>query len=147
MSHSRIFQVSKNRVNENDRIKASDLALDVLSREIDYLDYVKDSESPRKEDLEWLKDQLKRVGFELKGEKILPSTDDSFLDEWRRECIKAAEELDLYEMARISSGIHFCSFYIYDKEFGYPKPLWVWAKDVLGTNQTFHIGGIIDYHY
>lgn len=145
MAHARIIQVSVERINESDRMNASDFDVDMLRYEIDDFDYCVDT-SNRADDLKWFKEQLERVGFTLDGDTIIVGNDDSFLDKWRSEAVKAANELDLYKMRSLSSGVYFSGFYIYDNEIGYPIPLWAWAKDALETSPTFYVGGIIDYH-
>ena len=146
MAHSRIIQVTKNRIDKSEWLKAVNLDLELLRCEIDFIDYVVDAEN-REEDLKWLKGQLKRVGFSLRGKKILISDKTDFLDKWKETAIEAVEDFNLYKMQRIASGVYFSSFYIYDEDFGYPIPLWEWAKEVVGTGKTFYVGGIIDYHY
>ena len=146
MSHSRIIQVTKNRIEKSEWLKAANLDLELLRCEIDFIDYVVDAEN-REDDLKWLKGQLERVGFSLKGEKILTSDKTDFLDKWKETVIEATEEFDLYKMQRIASGVYFSAFYIYDENFGYPIPLWKWAKEVVKTGKMFYVGGIIDYHY
>lgn len=81
MSHSRIIQVSRNRAKG---MKVDGLNIDMLRAEIDNLDYVIDSDSSREEDMEWLKQELSRVGFSLDGEKINIGTSDSFLKKMER---------------------------------------------------------------
>lgn len=146
MSHSRIIQVTKNRIEKSEWLKAANLDLELLRCEIDFIDYVVDAEN-REDDLKWLKEQLKRVGFSLKGKKILINDKTDFLDKWKETAIEAAEEFNLYKMQQIASGVYFSAFYIYDEDFGYPIPLWEWAKEVVWTGKTFYVGGIIDYHY
>lgn len=146
MAHSRIIQVSVERVNESDRMRASDFDEGMLHDEMDCFDYCVDT-SNRADDLKWFKEQLERVGFALDGDTIIVGNDHSFLDKWRNEAVKAANELDLYKMRSIGSGVYFSNFYIYDEEFGYPVSLWAWAKDALERNPTFYVGGIIDYHF
>lgn len=147
MSHSRIIQVSKNIVNENDRMRSSNFDMDVILRVVDGVDYVTEPDSSREEELKWFKEQLERVGFTLDGEEITVGKDETFLSDWREKAVEIAEEFDLYKMKEVASGVYFCAFYIYDDEIGYPMPLWAWAKDVLGTEQTYYVGGIIDYHF
>ena len=147
MSHSRIIQVSRNRVNETERMKADDLDVDMLRAEIDYFDYVIDSESSREDDMGWLKQELSRVGFALDGEKINIGTSDSFLKKWKEEAIKIAEEFDLYRMREIGSGSYFSRFYIFDEEIGYPISLWLWAKKMFGESKTYYVGAFFDYHF
>lgn len=149
MSHSRIIQVSVERLNESDRMHASNFDEDMLRCEIDCFDYCVDS-SDRADDLEWFKEQLERVGFALDGDAITVGNDHSFLDKWKDEAVKAANEFDLYKMERLASGVYFSAFYIYDEYFGYPVPLWKWAKDVIEERreiEEFYVGGIIDYHF
>ncbi|KGF24822.1 hypothetical protein [Prevotella histicola] len=147
MSHSRIIQVSKERVEENERLDSSSLELDELLHEIDGVDYVMEPDSSREVELDWLKEQLDKVGFTLDGEKITVGKDETFLSDWREKAIEVAEEFSLWKMKEVASGVYFCAFYIYDAEFGYLMPLWEWAKQVLGNDQTYYVGGIIDYHY
>lgn len=147
MSHSRIIQVSKERVEENERLDSSSLELDELLHEIDGVDYVMEPDSSREVELDWLKEQLDKVGFTLDGEKITVGKDETFLSDWREKAIEVAEEFSLWKMKEVASGVYFCAFYIYDAEFRYLMPLWEWAKQVLGNEQTYYVGGIIDYHY
>lgn len=147
MSHSRIIQVSKERVEENERLDSSSLELDELLHEIDGVDYVMEPDSSREVELDYLKEQLDKVGFTLDGEKITVGKDETFLSDWREKAIEVAEEFSLWKMKEVASGVYFCAFYIYDAEFGYLMPLWEWAKQVLGNDQTYYVGGIIDYHY
>ncbi len=147
MSHSRIIQVSKERVEENERLNSSSLELDELLHEIDGVDYVMEPDSSREVELDWLKEQLEKVGFTLDGEKITVGKDETFLSDWREKAIEVAEEFSLWKMKEVASGVFFSAFYIYDEEFGYLMPLWAWAKQVLGNEQTYYVGGIIDYHY
>lgn len=146
MSHSRIIQVSKERVEENERLDSSSLELDELLREIGGVDYVMDPDSSREVELDWLKEELNKVGFALNGEEITVGKDETFLSDWREKAIEVAEEFSLWKMKEVASGVYFCAFYIYDAEFGYLMPLWEWAKQVLGNEQTYYVGGIIDYH-
>lgn len=146
MSHSRIIQVTRKRVDKSGWLKAADLDLCQLRGEIECIDYVSDTDD-RESELEWLRDQLERVGFTLDGENILSGCRTDFIERWRALSVEAAGELDLYKMKLLASGVYFSGFYIHDEEFGYPVPLWAWAKDVLGTNQTFYVGEIIDYHF
>lgn len=146
MSHSRIIQVSKERVEENERLDSSSLELDELLREIGGVDYVMDPDSSREVELDWLKEELDKVGFALNGEEITVGKDETFLSDWREKAIEVAEEFSLWKMKEVASGVYFCAFYIYDEEFGYLIPLWEWAKQVLGNDQTYYVGGIIDYH-
>lgn len=147
MSHSRIIQVSKNIVNENDRMRSSNFDMDVILRVVDGVDYVTETDSPREEELKWFKEQLERVGFTLDGEEITVGKDETFLSDWREKAVEIAEEFDLYKMKEVASGVYFCAFVIYDEEFGHLMPLWAWAKQVIGNEQTYYVGGIIDYHY
>lgn len=147
MSHSRIIQVSKNIVNENDRMRSSNFDMDVILRVVDGVDYVTESDSSREEELKWFKEQLERVGFTLDGEEITVGKDETFLSDWREKAVEVAENFDLWKMKEVASGVYFSAFFIYDEEFGYLMPLWAWAKQVLGNEQTYYVGGIIDYHY
>lgn len=147
MSHSRIIQVSKERVEENERLNSSSLELYELLHEIDGVDYVMEPDSSREVELDWLKEQLDKVGFTLDGEKITVGKDETFLSDWREKAVEVAEEFNLWKMKEVASGVHFCDFYIYDEEFGYLMPLWEWARRVLGNEQTYYVGGIIDYHF
>lgn len=144
MSHSRIIQVSRNRVKG---MKVDGLNIDMLRAEIDNLDYVIDSDSSREEDMEWLKQELSRVGFSLDGEKINIGTSDLFLKKWKEEAIEAAEDLDLCKIREIGSGSYFSKFYIFDKEVGYPVSLWCWAKEVFGKDETYYVRAFFDYHF
>lgn len=147
MSHSRIFQVSKNRVDETERVKANDLDIDILQREIEYLDYVVDSDETRENDLLWLKKELEKIGFSLDGDKVIVGTDTQFLSHWKEEAIKAAESLALWKMGAIADGSNFSAFYILDDDYDYPIPLWYWAKEVVNSNEEYYVGGILDYHF
>lgn len=147
MSHSRIIQVSKERVEENERLDSSSLELDELLREIGGVDYVMEPDSSREVELDWLKEELNKVGFALNGEEITVGKDETFLSDWREKAVEVAENFDLWKMKEVASGVYFCAFYIYDAEFGYLMSLWAWAKQVLGNEQTYYVGGIIDYHY
>lgn len=147
MSHSRIIQVSKNIVNEKDRMRSSNFDMDVILRVVDGVDYVTEPDSSREEELKWFKEQLERVGFTLDGEEITVGKDETFLSDWREKAVEVAENFDLWKMKEVASGVYFSAFFIYDEEFGYLMPLWAWAKQVLGNEQTYYVGGIIDYHY
>ena len=150
MSHSRIIQVSKKVISESEYTKVSDLDVEALQSEIQGIDYVCESDNSRREDLDWLKTQLEKIDFSLDGEKIITGTDSQFLSQWKEEAVEAAENLDLWKMNLIASGAHFNAFYILDEDYGYPVSLWRWAKDIVEentTNQTFYVGGIIDYHF
>lgn len=147
MSHSRIIQVSKERVEENERLNSSSLELDELLHEIDGVDYVMEPDSSREVELDWLKEQLDKIGFTLDGEKITVGKDETFLSDWREKAVEIAEEFSLWKLKEVASGVFFSAFYIYDEEFGYLMPLWEWARQVLGNDQTYYVGGIIDYHY
>lgn len=147
MSHSRIIQVSKERVEENERLNSSSLEIEESLHEIDGADYVMEPDSSREVELDWLKEELDKVGFALNGEEITVGKDETFLSDWREKAIEVAEEFSLWEMKEVASGVYFSAFYIYDEEFGYLMPLWVWARQVLGNEQTYYVGGIIDYHY
>ena len=147
MSHSRIIQVSKERVEENERLNSSSLEIEESLHEIDGADYVMEPDSSREVELDWLKEQLDKVGFTLDGEKITVGKDETFLSDWREKAVEVAEEFNLWKMKEVASGVYFCAFYIYDEEFGYLMPLWAWARQVLGNEQTYYVGGIIDYHY
>ena len=147
MSHSRIIQVSKNIVNEKDRMRSSNFDMDVILRVVDGVDYVTEPDSSREEELKWFKEQLERVGFTLDGEEITVGKDETFLSDWREKAVEVAENFDLWKMKEVASGVYFSAFYIYDEEFGHLMPLWAWAKQVLGNEQTYYVGGIIDYHY
>lgn len=146
MSHSRIIQISRNRVNEADRVKASDLNIDMLRSEIECLDYVVDSDDTRENDLNWFKNELKKVGFSISGDEVITGTSTQFLSHWKETGVKASESLNLWKLKTIASGVYFSAFYILDEGYGFPVPLWRWAKDILGTNKKSYIGGIIDYH-
>lgn len=146
MSHSRIIQVSKERVEENERLDSSSLELDELLHEIDGVDYVMEPDSSREVELDWLKEQLEKVGFALNGEEITVGKDETFLSDWREKAVEIAEEFSLWRLKEVASGVFFSAFYIYDEEFGYLMPLWEWARQVLGNEQTYYVGGIIDYH-
>lgn len=147
MSHSRIIQVSKNIVKEKDRMRSSNFDMDVILRVVDGVDYVTEPDSPREEELKWFKEQLERVGFTLNDEEITVGKDESFISDWREKAVEVAKDFDLWKMKEVASGAYFCAFVIYDDEIGYPMPLWAWAKQVLGNEQTYYVGGIIDYHY
>lgn len=147
MSHSRIIQVSKERIEENERLNSSSLEIEESLHEIDGVDYVMEPDSSREVELDWLKEQLDKVGFTLDGEKITVGKDETFLSDWREKAVEIAEEFSLWKMKEVASGACFCAFYIYDEEFGYLMPLWAWARQVLGNEHTYYVGGIIDYHY
>lgn len=146
MSHSRIIQVSKERVEENERLNSSSLEIEESLHEIDGADYVMEPDSSRGVELDWLKEQLDKVGFTLDGEKITVGKDETFLSDWREKAVEIAEEFSLWKLKEVASGVFFSAFYIYDEEFGYLMPLWEWARQVLGNEQTYYVGGIIDYH-
>ena len=74
MAHARIIQVSVERINESDRMNASDFDVDMLRYEIDDFDYCVDT-SNRADDLKWFKEQLERVGFTLDGDTIIVGND------------------------------------------------------------------------
>lgn len=147
MSHSRIIQVSKERVEEDERLNSSSSEIYERLQEINGVDYVMEPDSSREVELDWLKEQLDKVGFALDGEEITVGKDETFLSDWREKAVEVAENFDLWKMKEVASGVYFSAFYIYDEEFGYLMPLWAWAKQVLGNEQTYYVGGIIDYHY
>ena len=147
MSHSRIIQVSKEKLRKNERLNSSSLEIEERLHEIDGADYVTDIESSREEELDWLKAQLDKVGFTLDGKKITVGKEETFLSDWRKKAVEVAEDFDLWRMKKVASGVFFSAFYIYDEEFGYLMPLWAWAKQVLGNEQTYYVGGIVDYHF
>ncbi|MFC2407565.1 MAG: hypothetical protein ACFNM8_01370 [Prevotella histicola] len=147
MSHSRIIQVSKERVEENERLDSSSLEIEERLHEINGVDYVMEPDSSREVELDWLKEELDKVGFALDGEKITVGKDETFLSDWREKAVEIAEEFSLWKLKEVASGVFFSAFYIYDEEFGYLMPLWEWARQVLGNDQTYYVGGIIDYHY
>ena len=147
MSHSRIIQVSKERVEEDERLNSSSSEINECLQEINGVDYVMEPDSSREVELDWLKEQLDKVGFALDGEEITVGKDETFLSDWREKAVEVAENFDLWRMKEVASGVYFCAFYIYDEEFGYLMPLWAWAKQVLGNEQKYYVGGIIDYHF
>jgi hypothetical protein len=147
MSHSRIIQVSKERVEENERLNSFSLEIEERLHEINGVDYVMEPDSSREVELDWLKEELDKVGFALDGEKITVGKDETFLSDWREKAVEIAEEFSLWKLKEVASGVFFSAFYIYDEEFGYLMPLWEWARQVLGNDQTYYVGGIIDYHY
>lgn len=147
MSHSRIIQVSKERIEEDERLNSSSSEIYERLQEINGVDYVMEPDSSREVELDWLKEQLDKVGFALDGEEITVGKDETFLYDWKEKAVEVAENFDLWRMKKVASGVYFCAFYIYDKEFGHLMPLWAWAKQVLGNEQTYYVGGIIDYHY
>ena len=83
-----------------------------------------DPDSSREVELDWLKEELDKVGFALNGEEITVGKDETFLSDWREKAIEVAEEFSLWKMKEVASGVYFCAFYIYDAEFGYLMPLW-----------------------
>lgn len=147
MSHSRIIQVSKERVEENERLNSFSLEIEERLHEINGVDYVMEPDSSREVELDRLKEELDKVGFALDGEKITVGKDETFLSDWREKAVEIAEEFSLWNLKEVASGVFFSAFYIYDEEFGYLMPLWEWAKQVLGNDQTYYVGGIIDYHF
>lgn len=147
MSHSRIIQVSKERVEENERLNSFSLEIEERLHEINGVDYVMEPDSSREVELDWLKEELDKVGFALDGEKITVGKDETFLSDWREKAVEIAEEFSLWKLKEVASGVFFSAFYIYDEEFGYLMPLWEWARQVLGNDQTYYVGGITDYHY
>ncbi len=147
MSHSRIIQISRNRVNEADRVKASDLNADMLRSEIECFDYVTESDDTRENDLLWLKNELEKIGFSLDGDKVIIGTNTKFLSRWKEEAVKVSEDLELSKLRSIANGAYFSAFYILDEDYGYPVSLWRWAKDTIGTNKESYVGGILDYHF
>lgn len=147
MSHSRIIQVSKERIEEDERLNSSSSEIYERLQEINGVDYIMEPDSSREVELDWLKEQLDKVGFALDGEEITVGKDETFLYDWKEKAVEVAENFDLWRMKKVASGVYFCAFYIYDKEFGHLMPLWAWAQQVLGNEQTYYVGGIIDYHY
>ncbi|WP_333615708.1 hypothetical protein [Bacteroides pyogenes] len=150
MSHSLIIHVSSSLVLENERITADNLCFDTIQVEIPLMDYFKDSDSLREDDLKWIGAELAKVGFKLNREEITMTVDTSFIDKWKDATAKAADEFDLWKMKKVANGTAFSSMYVYEEENGYPKPLWEWAYDyhTLGKGEVkLYVGGIIDYHF
>lgn len=149
MSHSRIFQVSRSPIAKEGRLLADDTEFDRFRVEIPLMDYFRDSESPRNEDLSWLASELGKIGFSLSDGKITIGSDGAFISTWKEEAVKSAEKFDLFEMQNVANGTFFSDMCIYDEDDGYPKPLWRWAYGVLESQKprtVYHIGGILDYH-
>ena len=150
MSHSRIYQVSRSPITKENRLVACNANLNRFRVEIPSLDYYKNSEAPRDEDLSWLASELRKVGFSLSDGKITVGTDNSFIATWKDAAVNAANSFDLCGLKEVASGIAFSAMCIYDEENRYPKPLWAWARDVLENQKpgtVYHVGSILDYHF
>src|SRR3712207_7771051 len=85
MSHSLIIHVSSSLVLENERITADNLCFDTIQVEIPLMDYFKDSDSLREDDLKWIGAELAKVGFKLNREEITMTVDTSFIDKRSEE--------------------------------------------------------------
>jgi hypothetical protein len=150
MSHSRIYEVRTRKVVEEERITKFDYDFDKLHVEIPMMDYFLNSEAPREDDLEWLSQELERIGFPMDRDEITIGEDTAFLDEWKDAASDATEDLDLWKMRQIASGVYFSDMYIHDADNGAPIPLWAWAKDKIDSGEqgrTYYVGGILDYHF
>ena len=150
MAHSRIIQVSEERLSKSNHLTVEDFYDLNLGDTIEGFDYATVPDSPREEELKWFKEQLERVGFTLNSEKITVGEDESFISDWREKAVEVAEDFDLWKMKAVATGVYFSGFLIYDEYYGYPVPLWKWAKDVMeerGEIESFYVGGIIDYHF
>jgi len=141
MSRSRIIQVSRK---EHYCLGLKGINEDSIYDRIDSVCYIQKSPSSREEDLCWFKKELEKAGFFLDGEKIVLNNNTHFLDLWRKEAVKAAEELDFDKMEKICSGAYFSEFVIYEESSGYPCALWEWLRLSFREKQAYYVGSIFE---
>lgn len=141
MSRSRIIQVSRK---EHYCLGLKGINEDYIYDRIDSVCYIQKSPSSREEDLCWFKKELEKAGFSLIGEKIVFNNNAHFLDIWRAEAVKAAEELDFDKMEKICSGAYFSEFVIYDESSGYACTLWEWLRLSFREKQVYYVGSILE---
>lgn len=141
MSHSRIIQVSRK---EHYCLGFKGINKDSIYENIDSVRYIQKSPSSREEDLCWFKKELEKAGFFLAGERIVFNNNTHFLNLWRKEAVRAAEDLDFDKMEKICSGAYFSDFVIYDESSGFSYTLWEWLRIFASKGQTYYVGSIFE---
>lgn len=153
MSHSRIFQVTSVRLNEEEYMNEN-IDYDEVARSVPLMDYFGESGDSREEDIKWLSGQLPK-GFSVDESGVLTYDGSTvFINDWKDELDDALMQMDLYNFDRIAEGRGMCAFYIMDDDHEI-RSLWRWAIDIALAYkrnkcegvETFYVGGILDYHF
>lgn len=154
--HSRIFQVSFDKVDQSEYIRESDYWDHWFTRE--WADYVSDN-CDRKDDIEWLKSCYATKGIEFGVDKngeyfIVKSKQEYFADKFK-EFTEIMERLKNYTLDNFANGFYemWSLKNLYEDETGF----YVDADGELmtfdgfvrlcATEEKYYIGGTIDYHW
>ena len=152
--HSRIYQITRNPVDEDVRLCSNDIPEWFYTSIADYVD----DECNRDGDIEWLSRSLKDVAS-INGDKITFASDISAYFEKKYEAfIKAANELAAtpfenfasYKDSAIIRELNSAysdeyGFYVYDDD-EYLDTIENFMRGVNG-GETYYVGGIVDYHF
>jgi len=165
MSHSKIFQISSKRIDNDDYASSSDF----YDNSSDFADYIGDEEEDddRRECIERLADTLEDL-FTLgdDGESLVYKGEDAmkaFLAEWadairqKAQEVTAATVLDSmrrWELEKLCEETHLRTGYrVHIEEWnggcaGPMDDLIEWVSDLkMKAGDVIYIGAVIDYHY
>ncbi|NLW24677.1 MAG: hypothetical protein GXY91_05485 [Clostridia bacterium] len=148
--HSRIFQLSDEKINKDDFITEENFYEDSFIGSV--ADYVSDN-IDRKEDIKWLMSCLEPYGVKLDKEEESIVFPKGFKQRYFEERFKKFKETvngmtlndfcDSIKAWQLSQIIEKkFDFYIY---VSYPQPLDDFIRD-LEEEKKYFIGGIVDYH-
>lgn len=157
MSHSRIFQISKKKVDKENYIEAEQY-YDNFCGEI--ADFIMESDTARDQDLEFLANALGDAAI-VKGDKLIVVDKEHYLKGFYEEFKKAARTiadatLEDFCTTKLSfDEYHLRAMYndrfdIYmddNGEEGYHYQTLMNFLRRVKNGDVFYIGGIMDYHY
>ena len=158
--HSRIFEISKTPVDENERFSSSDIPDNFYHSVADYTDDAVD----RFEDIKWLISGLKSIISKEEGDKFIfkEGYKQIYFRRKHSEFVSKAAELsrvsldvfcgdessvypmdmEMFKLRGLYDG-HF-EFYVYFEDELMTLDYWIRHYDLSGT---LYVGGIVDYHY
>lgn len=157
MSHSRIFQISREKISK-DKYITEDRYYDSFVGEIaDYIDTAED----RTEDIKWLKDSLKGIAtIDLKKGLMTITNKENYFKGFYEEFIKAAKEIAgaafedfcttklSFDEYHLRSMYNDCfDFYMDDNGECYGNQTLMNFLRNANNGDKFYIGQVFDYHY
>lgn len=154
MAHSRIFQITREKIEDKEDYINSEFYDPALYSH--FADYIEDVENEQ-DSLEWLDEKFKGL-FVRNGRELILLDISEFMDEFRTEIVKSAENLDMrdwltcYKLRKVQRCTHInCDFYINQEVYNTtPVSFGMFIQDVYQNHKPgdkFYIGGILDYHF
>ena len=151
--HSRIFQISTKQLGRDDYLKSCQFDPEEYS---DFADYIADGIADEDEELEWFADVMSDI-FDCDGRKLTLRDISGFIEEWKADVKKRANEFDpkgdgmsSYHLRHSVNDTHKrINFRFYDDDYGMMNTRRLIENVLLyhKPGDKFYIGGILDYHY